>query len=92
MSSKGILIFKECENGGRQWFAHGEKVSEIRILRPSKQIKANVIFSINVNLLKFVFMKCDGEILNLEYSEAAVCCVLGMRILLVFLFLSLKTV
>lgn len=39
MSSKGILIFKECENGGRQWFAHGEKVSEIRILRPSKQIK-----------------------------------------------------
>lgn len=56
------------------------------------KIKANVIFSINVNLLKFVFMKCNGEILNLEYNEATVCCVLGMRILLFFLFLSLKTV
>lgn len=52
--------------------------------------KANVMFSINVNLLKFVFMNCSGEILNLEYSGATFWCVLGMRILLFFLFLSLE--
>lgn len=32
------------------------------------KIKANVIFSINVNLLKCVFLKYSLEILNLEYS------------------------
>lgn len=35
-------------------------------------------------------MNCSGEILNLEYSGATFWCVLGMRILLFFLFLSLE--
>lgn len=37
------------------------------------EIKANVVFSINVNLLKCVVMKYNLDILNLEYSEAAFC-------------------
>lgn len=44
------------------------------------KIKANVVFSINVNLLKCVFMKCNLDILNLEYSGVAFCCVLVVRI------------